>query len=90
MKDLIKRYLKLKIQYTTIGIKNLKRQEELIKQFAEITAGQQAIIEEYKDDSYKTKFKEEHKKFKEYEKESKAIIEEFTNEIKSLRKNGDK
>ena len=86
MKDLIKRYLKLKIQYTTTGIKNLKRQEEILKQMAEVTAGHELLLEELSKDSYKTKWKEEHKKFKEYEKESKQIIEELTKTIKQLQK----
>lgn len=86
MKDLIKRYLKLKIQYTTIGIKNLKRQEELLKQIAEITAGHQILLDEYKKDSYKTKYQEEHKKFKNYQKDAKEIINRYESTIKDLQK----
>lgn len=86
MKDLIKRYLKLKIQYTTTGIKNLKRQEEILKQIAEITAGHQILLDEYKKDSYKTKYQEEHKKFKNYQKDAKEIIDRYESTIKELQK----
>ena len=86
MKDLIKRYLKLKIQYTTIGIKNLKRQEELLKQIAEITAGHQILLDEYKKDSYKTKYQQEHKKSKNYQKDAKEIIDRYESTIKELQK----
>lgn len=86
MKDLIKRYLKLKIQYATIGIKNLKRQEEILKQMAEITAGHQILLDEYKKDSYKTKYQEEHKKFKNYQKDAKEIIDRYESTIKDLQR----
>ena len=86
MKDLIKRYLKIKIYSITSLRKEIKRLDDVTKQLYEITAGQQIIIDEYKDDSYKTKFKEEHKKRKEYEKEAKKIIDELTQALKEAQK----
>lgn len=89
MKNLIKEYLKISIEAKKILKKDLKRIDEVVQTLALTQASQNIIIEELTKDSYKTKFKEEHKKFKDYEKESKKIIDELTNEIKELRK-GDK
>lgn len=86
MKDLIKRYLKLKIECKTSERKQLKRIDDVTKQLYEIVADLKLLVDEYKDESYKTKFHNEHKKRKELEKESKEIIEEFTNAIKELEK----
>lgn len=90
MKELIKKYLKLKIECKTSERKQLKRLDDVTKQLYEIVAGMNVLVEEFKDESYKTKFKEEHKKFKDYEKECKQIIDELTNENKFLKKTGDK
>lgn len=90
MKELIKKYWKLKIECKTSERKQLKRLDDVTKQLYEIVAGMNVLMEEFKDESYKTKFKEEHKKFKDYEKEVKQIIDELTNEIKFLRKTDDK
>jgi hypothetical protein len=86
MKDLIKRYLKIKIQAKTSLRKEIRRIDEVVQALALAQVEQNYLIEEIKKDSYKTKWKEEHKKFKEYEKESKAIIEELTETIKQLQK----
>ena len=86
MKELFKKYLKLKIECKESERKQLKRLDNVTKQLYEIVAGMNVLMEEFKDESYKTKFKEEHKKFKDYEKESKAIIEELTNELKKVSK----
>lgn len=86
----MKEYLKIKIISKKMMIDEINRIDEVVNQLAEVVAGQNLIIEELQKDSYKEKYRTEHKKFKDYEKESKAIIEELTNEIKSLRKKGDK
>ena len=82
MKESIIKYYKYKIACKISMKKRLDRFEELIKQLYEITAGQEAIIEELKKDSYKTKFKEEHKKRIEFEKETNEIIEDLTAKLK--------
>lgn len=82
----MKEYWNLKKEYKKSLKKEIQRIDEVVKQLAEIVAGQNLIIEEMQKDSYKEKYKKEHKKFKEYEKESKAIIEELTNELKKVSK----
>ena len=84
MKKLIKDYLKLCITSKKGLNKQINELNKCVKQLFEVTAGQQRIIEEYTKDSYKTKFHNEHKKYKELEKESREIIEEFKNEVTKL------
>lgn len=84
--NLMIRYWKLKIQCKTSERKQIQRLDEVTKQLYEIVAGMNIIIDEYLDESYKTKFKEEHKKYKILEKESKEIIEEFTEQLKNMEK----
>lgn len=93
MKELIKERIKLKNQKLKLKMQNeyrLKKQIQRIdvitKQLYEIVAGMNLIVEEYAKDSYKEKYKLEHQKFKEYEKESKQIIEELTEELKKVSK----
>lgn len=90
MKKLIKEYLKTSIEARKSFKKELKRIDSVVNTLAIAQAKQNILFEEMSKESYKTKFKEEHKKFREYEKESKLIIDELTNEIKYLRKTGDK
>lgn len=82
----MKEYFKFKkINQRRIN-KQLDEIEKILNQFGEIIAGQNLIIEELQKDSYKEKFRKEHKKYKELEKESKAIIEELTAELKKVSK----
>jgi len=82
MKKLIKEYLEISIKAKKSLIKEISIIHKLVKQLYEIVADMNVLMEEFKDESYKTKFKEEHRKFKDYEKESKQIIDELTNELK--------
>lgn len=82
----MKEYFKLKKENKKIVKDEIARIDEVVKQLAEVVAGQNLIIEELKKDSYKEKYRKEHKKFKEYEKESTAIIEELTAELKKVSK----
>lgn len=65
MKKLIKQYLTLCIK-TKKGLNNeISRLDDLVKQLYELLADQQVLIEEFREESYKTKYLEEHKKYKE-------------------------
>lgn len=65
MKKLIKQYLTLCIK-TKKGLNNeISRLDDLVKQLYELLADQQVLIEEFRQESYKTKYLEEHKKYKE-------------------------
>lgn len=65
MKKSIINYLKTKTKTHKAIIKELDRMEEIIKTIISIQAEQNIILEEYKKESYKTKYLEEHKKYKE-------------------------
>ena len=82
----MKEYFKTKIQYYKNLNKEIKRIDEVVKQLAEIQVEQCYLLEELKKDSWKEKFKREHKKFKEYEKESKQIINTLQEELKKVSK----
>ena len=82
----MKEYLKQKIEAKRSLKKEIKRIDKVVNQLAEIQVEQCYLLEELKKDSWKEKFKREHKKFKEYEKESKQIIEELTTELKKVSK----
>lgn len=84
--DLMIRYWKLKIQCKTSERKQIQRLDEVTKQLYEVVAGMNIIIDEYLDESYKEKFKKEHKKYKDLERESKEIIQEFTEQLKNMEK----
>lgn len=77
MKKLIIEYLKESIETKKMIKKDLNRIDEVVKTLAETQAEMFMLIEEHKNESYKEKFLKEHKKFKEYEKEAKNIIEIF-------------
>ena len=78
----MKEYLKIKFTSKFMMIKELQRIDEVVQQLGEVVAGQNLIIEELKKDSYKEKYRVEHKKLKDLEKESKEIIEDLTEELK--------
>jgi len=82
----MKEYFKTKIQYYKNLNKEIKRIDKVVQTLAEAQAEQCYLLEELKKDSWKEKFKREHKKFKEYEKESKQIIQELTEELKKVSK----
>lgn len=86
----MKEYFKVKKEKNKKIKDEIVRIDEVVKQLAEVIAGQNLIIEELQKDSYKEKFRKEHKKRKDQEKEFQTIIDELTNEIKNLRKKGDK
>lgn len=83
---MFKKYLRIKIYAITSLRKEIREIQKCVRQLYEITAGQTVLIEEYMDESYKTKLKEEHKKYKQLEKESREIIEELTETIKQYEK----
>ena len=76
MKDLIKRYLKLKIQCKTSERKQIQRLDEVTKQLYEIVGDIITLIDEHLDESYRSKFLNEHKKYKELLKKYKEVIKE--------------
>ena len=82
----MKEYFTQKIEAKRSLKKEIKRIDEVVKQLAEIQVEQCYLLEELKKDSWKEKFKKEHKKFKEYEKESKDIINTLQQELKELSK----
>lgn len=82
----MKEYLKQKIEAKRSLKKEIKRIDKVVNQLAEIQVEQCYLLEELKKDSWKEKFKKEHQKFKDYEKEAKQIIEELTNELKKVSK----
>ena len=75
MKNLIKEYLKISIE-TKKGLKkNLKKMNDIIETIAQAEAEQNLLLEEFKKESYKTKYLEEHKKYKE-------LLKKYKEEIK--------
>lgn len=73
--NLMIRYWKLKIQCKTTERKELQRLDEVTKQLYEVVANMNILVEEFKDESYKTKFHEEHKKYKD-------LLKKYKEEIK--------
>ena len=69
MLKLIKEYLKLSIFAKKSLRKEIKRLDKVIEQLYEITAKQEIMFSEYADKSYKTRFKKEHEKLIEMERE---------------------
>lgn len=82
----MKEYLKQKIEAKRSLKKEIKRIDKVVQTLAEIQVEQCYLLEELKKDSWKEKFKKEHQKFKEYEKESKDIINTLKQELKELSK----
>lgn len=73
MLKLIKDYLKLSIETKKMLKKDLKKIDQIVKTLAQTQIEQGYLIDEYKKESYKTKFKEEHKKVKQLEKQLKEL-----------------
>jgi hypothetical protein len=84
--NLFIKYIKVSIEAKKGLIKDIRRIDKVVQTLALAQVEQNYLLEELSKDSYKTKWKNEHKKFKEYEKESKAIIEELTEELKKVSK----
>lgn len=78
----MKEYLKIKFVSKRMMIKELKRMDNVVNQLAQVMADFKTIMSEYLDDSYKTKFLNEHKKRIEFEKETNEIIEDLTARLK--------
>lgn len=70
----MKEYLKIIFISKKMMIKEINRIDEVVGQLAEVVAGQNLIIEELQKDSYKEKYRTEHKKLKELEKKLKKEI----------------
>ena len=77
MKKLIMEYLSRSIECKKMLKKDLNEIHNILQTLAQAQIDMNNLIEEYKDESYKVKFQREHKKFKEYEKEAKNIIDVF-------------
>lgn len=86
MWKLIKEYWNWCIFAKKSEIKRLDRIEKIVGTMAECTAKHEIIIEEYNKKSYRTKFLNEHKKFVEFEKESRSIINDLMEHIKEIEK----
>jgi DNA anti-recombination protein RmuC len=69
MLKLIKEYLKLSIFARKSFKKEMNEINKCIKQLYEITGRQETMFSEYADKSYKTRFKKEHEKLIEMERE---------------------
>lgn len=78
----MKEYLKIKLMSKKMMIKEINRIDEVVNQLAEVLVDQQNFLEELKKDNYKEKYREEHKKYKNLEKEANSIIEDLTAELK--------
>ena len=75
MKKLLKQYLILSIE-TKKGLKKeIKRLDEVVGQLLITTAKNNTLFEEYSKASYKTKYLEEHKKYKE-------LLKKYKEEVK--------
>ena len=75
MKKLLKQYLILSIE-TKKGLKKeIKRLDEVVGQLLITTAKNNTLFEEYSKASYKIKYLEEHKKYKELLKKYKEEVE---------------
>ena len=63
-------------------INRIKKLDDVAKNLFEITENQKILFEEYKNNSYKEKYKKEHDRRKELERESQRIIDELTVSLK--------
>ena len=79
MKNLIKEYLKESTFAKKSLKKEIKRIDKVVMQLAEIQTEQWYLLEEYKKDSYKEKYKQEHSKCLEQEKEISKLKKEIKN-----------
>jgi hypothetical protein len=86
MKELIKRYFKLKIECKESLRKEIRRIDKVVKTLALAQAEQNILLEEFNKASYKTKYLNEHRKLKTYIKETNTKIELLEKEIKRLQK----
>ena len=74
---LIKEYIKVSIETKKMLKNDLKRIDKVVQTLAIAQAEQNLLIEEFKKQSFKEKYREEHKKVKELEKQ-----------LKEMKKNG--
>ena len=86
----MKEYLKIKFISKKMMIDEINRIDEVVNQIAEVVAGQNLIIEYLQKDSYKEKYKNEHKKLKELEREANEIIEDLTSSLKKAERENKK
>lgn len=70
---LMKEYLKVSIASKKMLIKDIKRLDNVVNTLAIAQAEQCLLIDEFKKQSYKEKYREEHKKVKELEKQLKEL-----------------
>lgn len=82
MKESIIKYYKYKIACKLSMKEEIKRIDNVVNQLAQVMADFKTTMSEYLDDSYKTKFLNEHKKRIELEKETNEIIEDLTARLK--------
>ena len=80
----MKEYLKIKFMSKQMMIKEINRIDEVVNQLAQVLVEQQNFLDELKKDNYKEKYRQEHKKHKELEKEANEIIENLTAELKKV------
>ena len=78
----MKEYLKIKFMSKQMMIKEINRIDEVVNQLAQVLVDQQNFLEELKKDNYKEKYRQEHKKYKDLEKEANEIIEDLTASLK--------
>lgn len=70
---LIKKYIKMKLEAKIALKKEIARIDKVVQTLAIAQAEQNILIEEFKKQSFKEKFRAEHKKVKELEKKLKEI-----------------
>lgn len=80
----MKEYLKIKFISKKMMINEINRIDEVVGQLSQVIVDHNIFLEELKKDNYKEKYREEHKKLKDLEKESQEIIETLTAELKKL------
>lgn len=72
---LIKEYILVSIEAKKSLIKEIRRIDKVVQTLAVAQAEQTILLDEFKKQSYKEKFREEHKKVKELTKKLKEVIE---------------
>jgi hypothetical protein len=84
--QLIIKKLKVNIECKKVLKGNYEKQDELLKQFAELLAEQNKVLEKVKETNFKEAYSVEHELYKELEKENRKLRKE----LKGVEKNDKK
>lgn len=77
--QLIIKKLKIDIECKKTLKGNYERQDVLLKQFAELLAEQNKVLEKIKETNFKDIYYEEHERYKDLEKENRKLKKEIKN-----------